>query len=129
MSCLWKVFCKERLIEGPVFYYCQNEDCPSKPRNEILYYNANKEFCPKGISETTNNSPGNLQTTNDIGTSMRKIDNSTCSICGSFIVQKVFSIFGIPIIRFGRFRIRIIIKEGNIFATQSSTSFISGKIK
>ena len=86
------------------------------------------KFCPKCIKETLPESCGNLSSTNFIGTTLKNLDQR-CSICNSYVAEHRWSIFGIPIKVYGKYRVLSIPRESSISPISINTTFISRKIK
>lgn len=114
------------LNEGIEYYYCNKKECLDKYEIE-KYYLKNNNFCEKCSEETTNESAGNIGTINFIGTTFRGKSNE-CEICHSYITKKYFVIFGIPIIKLGVFRVRIVSQHFSFLAGEDETHFISRKL-
>ena len=117
-------FCQNCLREGNRHYYCFDEDCSKMYLEEIDYKN-NPRFCSECRASSLDESSGNLFTLNFIGTSfVGKKD--FCDLCGSFITTKYFVLFGIPIIKLGRYRILEIEKVYE--SMRDKINFLSRKI-
>ena len=111
-----KFFCEECLIEGPKYYYCKSSACMETYSQEIDYSN-NPRFCPKCISETTNESAGDAMSFNLVGDKLVNEIREECPICGSIVLEKIGSVFG----RKGTYKI--------IWLNENKTKFISRKMK
>lgn len=109
-------FCKDCLVEGPQYYYCKSEVCMKKYAQEIDY-SKNPRFCPKCISETTEEFAGDLISVNFIGDKFVNESREECPICGSIVLEKISSVFR----RRGSYRV--------IWLNYEKTKFISRKVK
>jgi hypothetical protein len=129
-----RYFCKDCLIEAYEHYYCNREDCPREQREEIinfLHYSTQLKFCPKCLSQTTEETMGRLEI-DSMGTTMREIKHTKCLVCGSFEADKIYSVFGLRVKRYGRFRVKVS-QESEMYQTfrgvARSTSFVSRQVK
>ena len=125
-----KYYCEECLTEGPEYWYCKDIECQKQYKLDIKDY-ADKVvhkivprdiFCPKCVSETTDETTGNLETFNLTGTTIHGIRDN-CPVCGSYIANKYFVFCGIPLYKLGSYRV-ITLKDG-----AHKTEFVSRKLK
>ena len=120
-------YCKNCLNEGTTYYYCNKQECFNKYEIE-KYYAENEIFCEKCSNETTDENAGNMKTINFIGTSFSGKRNE-CEICHSYISNKCFVFLGIPVFKYGTFRIRIITHNYSWLWGTDETSYISRRLK
>jgi len=118
-------FCSDCLDEGAIFYYCKEEECQLK-LNEEIYYSTNPVFCPKCMEDTTSETTNNLVSINGFGFVLGGKSN-ICPICNSYIQNKYFALFFIPIFKIGEYRIKNI--SVNYKISGSNKQFISRKVK
>ncbi|MCX5727184.1 MAG: hypothetical protein NT030_08525, partial [Candidatus Saganbacteria bacterium] len=109
-------FYSDCLIEGPQSYYCNSETCLKLYEQEIDYAN-NPRFCPKCISETTEEASGDIISVNLVGYKFIYESQVKCQVCGSIVAEKIGPLFG----RKGAYRI--------IWLNPEKTKFISRKKK
>ncbi len=109
-----KHYCADCLIEGPSFYYCKSEDCLRLYSSEKSY-SLNPRFCPQCLSETTDESSGDIISVNLIGDKFVNESREECPICGSIVLEKIGPIAG----RKGSYRV--------IYLDSNRTKFISRK--
>lgn len=82
-------FCEECLVEGTRYYYCKSKKCKDLYYQEIDY-SKNPRFCPKCISETTDETAGDLVSVNYIlGDKFINEVHEECPVCGSVINEKI----------------------------------------
>ncbi|HCY75941.1 MAG TPA: hypothetical protein DHV28_08460 [Ignavibacteriales bacterium] len=102
-------YCEECLIEGREYYYCHKENCFQEYKkdleNFLESYDTNPRFCPQCIKETSDESTGDINSTNLVGTKLVQIDGGTCLLCKSIIVEKQYEIFGFRVKSFGFYRV------------------------
>ncbi len=91
-------------------------------------YPVTTNFCPKCINETLSESCGNVSSTNFVGTTLKYL-GQRCSVCNSYVVEHRWTLFGIPIKVYGRYRIISIPRESSFSPVSIRTSFISRKLK
>jgi len=112
-----KYYCKNCLTEGPQYYYCASNECRKLYLQELDYANSPR-FCQKCISETTEESSGDIVTVNGIfGENLYDETHRDCPICGAVTCEKVGT--------FGRYKASYKV----IWLNDERTKFISRKIK
>jgi len=111
-----KYLCKSCLIEGPRYYYCNSESCLKLYYQEVDF-SKNPRFCSKCLSETLDESSGDIISVNFIGDKFICEGGEECSVCGSEVVEKIGPIVG----RKGSYRV--------IWLDSDRTKFISRKLK
>lgn len=120
-----KLFCSDCLEEGPTYYYCHNTECNEKLKEEI-YYSTNPVFCPNCISSTTSESAGEIHSVNGFGFRFGN-KRDLCPWCNSYVQNKYFSLFFIPIIKIGSYRVKSWSK--NYGLAKVSEQYISRKVR
>jgi len=86
-------FCEDCLIKGPKYYYCRSEPCLKLYSQELDYSN-NPRFCPKCLSETTDETAGDMISVNLIGKKFVNESREECPICGSLVLEKIGPVLG-----------------------------------
>ncbi len=115
-------FCEDCLIEGPRYYYCKDLPCRKKYEQEIDYQE-NPRFCPKCISETIDESAGDMLLVNLMwGEKLERthLEIGDCDICGSIIMVKKKVTMGLEKNK-GYYRV--------IWLNKEKTKLISRRIK
>lgn len=110
-----KQLCEECLVEGPRYYYCKSEVCLTLFRQEVDFAE-NPRFCAQCLSETLNESSGNIISVNFVGDKLVSESPDECSICGSEVFEKVG-----PVSRKGAYKV--------IWLNAERTQFISRRVK
>ncbi len=96
-------------------YVAPERSVPGSPRDESASGLNEQGFCARCVSETTEESPGSVSTTNGIGTALqgtrwREKGLDPCPVCGSVVQQKWY-MFGWGVKPLGTYRI-LYVKEG-----------------
>lgn len=125
-------YCEECLIEGNEYYYCHMEECLNELQKERRSfkesYETNPRFCPNCLNDTSSESMGNMSTTNFIGQSFIQVFGGVCPVCNSFIAEKQYIIFGIPVKSYGYYRVIQIRKFRTDLAGSREIIFNSRKL-
>lgn len=81
-------------------------------------HDSQQTFCEKCLEETLPQSTGNLWSINFVGTTIKEI-GGYCSICGSVVVEKRFTLYGIPLHSYGLYRVKRIFIQKLLFNDDS----------
>ena len=122
-----KPYCKDCLNEGVDYYFCNSTECYEKYKID-KYYNDNPIFCNNCMEETTDEGAGNMHRLNWTGTSFSGKKNE-CQICHSYITNKCFVFFNIPIIKLEKYRVKIVGQKFGLLSGIDHIQYISRKLK
>ncbi len=119
-------YCKECLVEGKEYYYCNNKDCYSQYLKELESYEFNPRFCLNCVEESIPETAGDVDTINLVGTVLYNMGKE-CPICHSTIAKKCYTIFGFNTKIYGYYRVIYLKKYIGWFSSEKT--FISRKLK
>lgn len=115
--------CNEPIMFGAIkkeqHVFC-SKDCAEDFEASI------RGFCPSCMADTTEESSGDMELFNNVGTGWGPFSRNRCSNCGSVIKTK-WIYFLVPIIPKGKYRVLYTKRVGGVLPTK--TQFLSRKIK